>query len=371
MKYLWFIGLICCLTACGGGGKTYQVEGKLTNLEDQTLYAVFEQDNKKVVDTIVCEKPGQFKLEKADNEDYHCVTLFFENKTRWVTAYLERGKKVSISGDAHYPLLLQVKGGTINDQLTSVRKEVAPLLKEVTDLSEQMNNPQMEENRPTEEIDLASRIANVNLQLNEYVLNYVNEHPDQEVSVVLMQLFFMDADDTRKLDELLVLLTPEVRNFYLTKELEQFSNRAKRTMLGAEAPGFTLRNIYGKTIKLESYAHKYLLLAFTAPWCDMCQTEDLLLDQVASHYSKDQVEILLVSLDNQPNELRHTLSQDSIDWNVVTDSAGQATQMIDLYNVSALPRCFLIDDEGILVLKTDNGVEIKQTLETLFDKDKS
>jgi hypothetical protein len=52
---------------------------------------------------------------------------------------------------------------------------------------------------------------------------------------------------------------------------------------------------------------------------------------------------------------------------LVTDSAGQAAMLVDLYNVSALPRCFLIDEEGKIILKTDNGVEIKQTLEKLME----
>ena len=60
-------------------------------------------------------------------------------------------------------------------------------------------------------------------------------------------------------------------------------------------------------------------------------------------------------------------AKDSIGWNLVTDSAGQAAMLVDLYNVSALPRCFLIDEEGKIILKTDNGVEIKQTLEKLME----
>ena len=59
--------------------------------------------------------------------------------------------------------------------------------------------------------------------------------------------------------------------------------------------------------------------------------------------------------------------KDSITWNVVTDSAGQAMQLIDLYNVSALPRCFLIDEEKRIIMKTDNEVEIRQTLEKLIE----
>lgn len=42
--------------------------------------------------------------------------------------------------------------------------------------------------------------------------------------------------------------------------------------------------------------------------------------------------------------------------------------LVDLYNVNALPRCFLIDEEGKIIMKTDNGVEIEQTLEKLVEK---
>lgn len=90
----------------------------------------------------------------------------------------------------------------------------------------------------------------------------------------------------------MALLNPRLKDFYLVKELEQYSARAKRTALGAEAPDFSVRNIYGNTVSLDSFPQKYLLLTFTAPWCDMCQTEDLYLDKVAMKYPKDQLDIL-------------------------------------------------------------------------------
>ena len=99
----------------------------------------------------------------------------------------------------------------------------------------------------------------------------------------------------------------------------------------------------------------------------MCQTEDLYLDEVAMKYPKEKVDMLLISLDDDQAGVRKVIAKDSIDWNLVTDSAGQAAMLVDLYNVSALPRCFLIDEEGKIILKTDNGVEIKQTLENLID----
>ena len=195
----------------------------------------------------------------------------------------------------------------------------------------------------------------------------IKKYPDEEASVVLIQHYFNHPDDTRQMDELLAVLNPKLNDFYLVRKLQEYSTRAKRTALGAEAPGFNVKNIYGTPVSLDSFPKKYLLLAFTAPWCDMCQTEDLYLDEVAMKYPKEKVDMLLVSLDDDQAEVRKVLAKDSIGWNLVTDSAGQAAMLVDLYNVSALPRCFLIDEEGKIILKTDNGVEIKQTLEKLME----
>lgn len=367
-QFLLTIGILLSLVSCGGN-VAYQIEGKLTNLEDQTVYAVFENEDIKVVDTITCEKPGQFLIQQKQG-DFREVTLFFEGKTRWVTAFLEGEGKITISGDINYPTLLKVKGGRINDRLSSMKKELAPLLKERADLARKLHGDKQNRdsvNIAIEDTDIASRLANVHHLLEEKVTDLVKKNSKEEASVVLIQTYFMRPDDTRQMDELLAVLDPKLKDFYLVPKLEEYSTRAKRTALGAEAPDFKVKNIYGKPVSLDSFSKKYLLLAFTAPWCDMCQTEDLYLDKVAMKYPKDKLDMLLISLDEDSKEVRQVLAKDSIAWNLVTDSAGQATMLVDLYNVSALPRCYLIDEEGKIVLRTDNGVEIQQTLEKLIE----
>lgn len=367
-QFLLTIGILLSLVSCGGN-VAYQIEGKLTNLEDQTVYAVFENEDIKVVDTITCEKPGQFLIQQKQG-DFREVTLFFEGKTRWVTAFLEGEGKITISGDINYPTLLKVKGGRINDRLSSMKKELAPLLKERADLARKLHGDKQNRdsvNIAIEDTDIASRLANIHYLLEEKVTDLVKKNSKEEASVVLIRTYFMRPDDTRQMDELLAVLDPKLKDFYLVPKLEEYSTRAKRTALGAEAPDFKVKNIYGKPVSLDSFSKKYLLLAFTAPWCDMCQTEDLYLDKVAMKYPKDKLDMLLISLDEDSKEVRQVLAKDSIAWNLVTDSAGQATMLVDLYNVSALPRCYLIDEEGKIVLRTDNGVEIQQTLEKLIE----
>lgn len=359
----YIIGLIICLSSCGKD-YAYKIEGDLSNLEDQTIYAVFENDNTKHVDTLTCFKPGQFELIQKER-GFNSVTIFFEEREHWVTAYLEEGTTVKISGDAHAPVLLKIKGGRINNELTSFKKDHKELLTEFSSLLRKLNG---KSNNTVEATDLTARLANVDMQLKQEAIQYIKDNPDEKASVVLIQVFFSDPEDTRKIEELLALLSPDIKDFYLIRQLELYNVRAKRTALGAEAPNFSVKNIYGKPVSLDSFPNKYLLLTFTAPWCDMCQTEDLYLDKVAVQYPKDKLDILLISLDDDPVNLRKVLAKDSIAWNLVTDSAAQATTLLDLYNVSALPRCFLIDEDHKILMKTENGIEIRQTLENLFEE---
>jgi len=362
--------IIGCITlfSCGESA-TYRIQGKVTNLEDQTVYVFFQGDHSNKVEAVECDKPGQFTIERSQFGPFHSATLLFENKTVWVTVYLEEGQKITVTGDVEYPALMQIKGGKINNELTSFRKKIGSLLREQADLYISLNSPSSEEN-PVDENDLTARLANVNHQISEQVFEYIQGNPDEEASVVLMEEYFADPDDTRKLDELLALIDPKLNDFYLVKELGQFSERAKRTALGAEVPEFSVKNVYGKPVSLDSFPERYLLLTFTAPWCDMCQTENLFLDEIIQKYPKEQLDMLLVSLDDDMEGVKEVLKKDSIQWNLVTDSAGQASMLLELYNVSALPRSFLIDEEGKIVLKTESGTEIKHTIEKLLDEEK-
>lgn len=366
LKYYFFIlfFLLLCLCSCGSNA-IYKVEGKLTNLEDQLVYIVYEGSGDRIMDSLTCSSPGKFKFE-LNQEGFNSATLFFENRTKPVTVFLEPKQKVSITGDITYPLLLQVKGGRINDKLSNFYKSISSLLKEQIDLKTTLAETN---NATSGNTDLSSKLTNVQHRIEEAALTYICDNPKEAASAVLIQSYFVTPDDTRKLDELLAVLDPQLKNFYLVKDLAEYSTRAKRTALGAEAPEFAVKNIYGKPFTLDSLTSNYKLLAFIAPWCEMCQTDILHLDKVATKYNKEELEILLVSLDDDPYEVRDFLKKDTIAWNVVTDSANQAAVLFDLYNVSALPRCFLIDENDKIILKTDNGAEILQTLGNLLEKE--
>ena len=365
LKKLLFIGYISCLFAACTKNAAYQVDVKLSNLEAQHIYAVFETFDGKHVDTIACQPSKKFSIIRKEGE-YTTLTIYFENHKDWITVYLEPYKKITVSGDALYPLLVQVKGTHTNELLSDFRKKAASLLKEKTELSGAIDTSQYVGSEHT------PRLANIDHELTTLAEHFIRKHPHDEASAVLIQEYFLDPENPLPAETLINTLDPKLDDSYIVKNLKAYCQKAKQTMVGTKAPDFEITNIYGTTYTQHSLAGKYCVLAFTATWCDMCQIEKMMLNQIAEVARPEELEIMLVSLDEDLQKVRSFIKSQTIRWNICTDSAGQAIHLLEAYNISSLPRCFVLDKNGTIVLKTDNGIQHKQSLETLgaIQKDK-
>ena len=361
LKKLLFLGYILSLLFSCKDDVPYQVKIKLSNLAPQNIYAVFEGHDTKSVDTLYYDGGDEFVIKQV-NEVFRTLTIYFDNQSEWISVYLEPQKKISVTGDANDLFSIQIKGGKINDQLSDFKKKTASLLKEQSMLlaSERLERQNYDKG------DHVSRLANLNHQLRIEAENFIKKHPEEEASAILIRDFFSDPDDPIQMDELLAVLDDRLEGFYVVNDLKNYIEKAKRTMVGAKAPAFDVKNIYGKKYSEKSFIDRYYIIAFTALWCEMCQTDELLLDEIVSIYPQDSLGVLLISLDEDEEDVRELIKNDSIQWNVVTDQSGEAIEMLDLYNVNVLPKCFLIDPDGIIILKTGNGNELRQTLKSLF-----
>ena len=341
------------------GSNVYQIEGGLSNLENATLYFVYESSEGNVIDTVLCDEQGKFSTIRERDNELQVVTIYYNDRTHWFAVYPEAGKPVQVKGDARYPLSLQVKGGNINNKLSEFKKKTASLLKEHDDLLF---------NTPLANRENATQLANINHELRQSIQNFVTKNPKEEASAILISEYFTDPEEIIQAEELLNLLNPELDDYYIVKNLKVQIAKAKTTMIGAKAPEFNVTNIYGQTFTVDSFTNKYYILAFTALWCDMCQTEVMMLDNIAKKYPEESIDILLISLDDESNEVRDIIKKDSINWNLVTDSAGQAIKLFETYNVSSLPKCFLMDKEGKIIINTSNGMELQQAVDEAMEK---
>jgi cytochrome c biogenesis protein CcmG, thiol:disulfide interchange protein DsbE len=106
----------------------------------------------------------------------------------------------------------------------------------------------------------------------------------------------------------------------------------------------------GEQVSIESLRGKIVVLNFWASWCEPCELEAPVLEEVAAKYRVSPQEVVVLGVDVQD------LSEEALDFartNGITypslrDGGGDAQRA---YEVPALPETFVIDQEGRIALK--------------------
>lgn len=358
-RIVYILSVLFSLWACENS-RTCKIEGRLSGLNSTTLYAIYESSEGNRIDTLACDEKGDFAVFHEQDDNLQAITFYYNDREEWFTVYPEAGKTIQVKGDAKYPQLIRIKGSEINDKLSEFKKKAETILRERADIINSMNENQLSNGEGP------PQLANLDLALKRLAQDFITKNPKEKASVILISEYFMHPEEMEQTENLLDLISSELTDYYMLKDLKARITKAKTTMAGAKAPAFNVTDIYGQTITPDSFLNKYYVLAFTALWCDMCRTEVMMLDHIAAEYPKDSLEILLISLDDETDDVRDRILQDSVQWNLVTDSAGQAIDLFEKYNVNSLPECFLMDKSGIIKLRTSNGVELKQIIDEVM-----
>jgi cytochrome c biogenesis protein CcmG, thiol:disulfide interchange protein DsbE len=114
------------------------------------------------------------------------------------------------------------------------------------------------------------------------------------------------------------------------------------------APDFTLPNLDGGTIQLSSYRGKVVLLDFWATWCTPCREETPHFVELQHEYGAQGLQILGVSMDDNPEPVREFYRQFQMNYPVAMGNAKTG----ELYGgVLGLPIAFVTDRDGRIVSK--------------------
>lgn len=148
-----------------------------------------------------------------------------------------------------------------------------------------------------------------------------------------------------------------------------------RFKTGSVAPDFTLNDPSGQPLSLSQLKGQYVLLDFWASWCRPCRAENPNIVKAYNQYKDYGFTVLSVSLDGvnrQGQDPRvawtQAITQDGLIWPYhVSDLQGWQSSVVALYNVTSIPKSFLIDKDGKIIAKNLRGPQLDQKLKTLFN----
>lgn len=163
-----------------------------------------------------------------------------------------------------------------------------------------------------------------------------------------------------------------MKNLALLLILLPLMATAQDTQL-AEAPGFTLEDVDGNAVILDSLLTKGpVMLSFWALWCKMCIKELDALKPYAAEFDSLNITLLALSQDKarsvpkvKPFALSHKWP-----YVIVLDPENM---MRSLYNVQAMPTFFIIDQNKKIVFthqgyKTGDEAKIVAKVRELYEQ---
>lgn len=372
MKYtISAIGLILILLtatfSCKKNSTGFDISGKLENIEETSFLAAYESGDSLVIDTISIDK-GEFSFGGAV-DTLTIVRLYFNKNTKVpdLFVFVDKGWNVKLKGDVVYPDLIDVKGGSINEDLSAFKKENKELLKsraQILDAAAHDTSSNKDAKKYIVEL------KNLNFELSNIAAKYIAANPDKISSVVLINTFFKDEALITRLDENLALLKGDAATFPLATDLREFSNKVRMSTVGAIAPNFSLKDVNGKFVSPSQYRGKYLLISFVSTTCDVCNEMRPEFVRVYDEFkkNKDNIEFATVAIDIEDQAITKAV-RDSVKWPILPDYGSWASKVFALYNIHEVPYNILISPDGLITERDIPVTSLSEKIKVLKAKE--
>ncbi len=267
-----------------------------------------------------------------------------------------------------------IKGGKAQDEMNSYQA----MLKPVTDPLMELNNQYYNARNDKQRNALRQKMEPLSKQYGELVDNYMMTHPDSYISVenLRMEMGKMSFDELKKT---YYGFSERVRLYGDSKEIEKEIDVRSKTQPGAVAPDFSATDVNGKPFTLSSLKGKVVILDFWASWCVPCRKSNPHVRALYDKYHAKGLDIVYVASDDGREDVwRKAIETDQLvgegyhhvlrGYDVKLVGQDNPNDISDKYAIHYIPTKFLIDREGKIVCRIDEGQDelLDQKLAEMF-----
>jgi peroxiredoxin len=202
-------------------------------------------------------------------------------------------------------------------------------------------------------------------QEHEATQDFVKEHPNSIVSAYILN-FYKTTWGKRTTAELNKHLTQQRRESTDGKMISRFLELNKNFKVGDHFEDFEMTNAEGKQVRLSNIKGKYTLVYFWAAHCYYSAQENPNLIANYERFEEHGLEILGVSIDEDPKTFRGSIEEHQLPWNNLMSTAGRDNKAALIYGISGTPENFLMDENGNILAFNIRGEELTKKLQELM-----
>lgn len=198
---------------------------------------------------------------------------------------------------------------------------------------------------------------------------YIRKYPSSLAVLNIMRPQF-EVMNLKELQEMKTLFSttlsyaPEYKRL-----LKLYDLKATASLIGKQAPDFSLSTLAGKSFSLSALKGKYVVLDFWASWCTPCRAANQKIKPIYEHYKNKGFEMVSLSMDDQRNLWENAVKKDGLPWIQVLELSGiKGSAIAQKYGVVSLPTVFLLDKTGKVIAQNISEKELEELLNHSLNK---
>jgi len=348
ISYFFRLLLFAFVVISCGDKNSFILKGDISGLSNPEIYIV--SDAGLHLDTIQA-KSGKFTY-RGISQMVEPLVIYMDGGSAWITVWVQNGEEFVLTGNAHYPEMMMVKGGDVNKLLSEFKTDNLPLIKERCELRDNLSTRTehaTESGKSMNNAQLSSQLKNTDQILKTRAQDFVEAHSSSIAALVMVQDYILDVDHAADIQPFLTLLNDSVKANPLFDKLHTLCMRDVQTKAGQPAPDFKIMNTQNDTISLATFKDKYLILTFATSQCEFCKPGYAELRDMGKNFPAKELAILTISLDEKKDDWKKLAKDEGINWVQAIDSAGWSSEIASLYNVQSVPCNYLIDKDKMII----------------------
>ena len=115
-----------------------------------------------------------------------------------------------------------------------------------------------------------------------------------------------------------------------------------------QAGGFSLEDLSGRTVTLDSFKGHLVLVAFFTTWCPSCQDEMPQLQQIYDKYRSREFYVLGINIRGARDEVKDFAKSYKLNFPIVLDEDGSVAMQ---FKVKYIPKIFIFDKSGKMIFQ--------------------
>jgi len=292
--------------------------------------------------------------------------VFFENERENIPVVSEPGKiKIKIYKDSIRKS--KISGTKSNDDFSKYQNETNSFYLEMSKIQREISNITVEESDIFKRDsvitnDLKDQFDLMRSKLNNYEISFMSNNNDSFISALILERMVIQQEIEMKVAaELYDNFTDIIKLTNPGKEIKKYvqiykSNLKNEPEIGSIAPDFSGPGLEDEILSLSDVNSKVIMIDFWASWCAPCRVENPFLVYLNTKYSKEEFQVIGVSLDRTREAWENAIKEDKLEnWIHISHLKFWNEPIAKLYNVVQMPTSYVLNSEKkILAMNVKN-----------------